>query len=623
MESLLKTPALRPLPLREIQPQGWLRNQLRIQANGLSGHLDLFWPDIRDSAWFGGPADGWERVPYWLDGFIPLAWLLDDEALKDRASRDVDYILEHQQEDGWICPVNDNRAQYDVWALFLVLKVLVVYESATRDARIQGAVEKALRSLDRHIDTTTLFAWGQMRWFECLIPLFWLYERTGEAWLVRLASKLRCQGFDWVGFYDLWPYEQPDEKGRWGQMSHVVNNAMALKSGALLWRLTGKDEHLRTPQKMLNMLDRYHGMAAGVFTGDECLAGLNPTRGTELCAVVEMMYSLEQAIAVGGDAALADRLEKIAYNALPATFSPDMWTHQYDQQANQVQCSFQQNTVFGTNTGDAHLFGLEPHFGCCTANLSQGWPKFASSLVMRSDDGLTVAVWAPCAVRTNVGGVPVSLDVQTEYPFRDTACVHVYAEQPLEFALRLRIPAWAKGATVEVDGETLRPQPGEFLKLARCWQGHMEVVLRFPMAAQLMMRPNDLWAVQRGPLVYALAIEERWQRIHEDVPGREFPHCDYEVYPMSPWNYGLRLAREDAATLSFGERPMGELPFSPQGAPVWLEAPASRVDWDIVDGSAAPAPGLNWVAGETETVRLIPYGCTNLRVTELPLLAKG
>ena len=58
---------------KEIKPEGWLRRQLEIQAEGLSGHLDLIWPDIRDSKWIGGDKDGWERVPYWLDGFIPLA----------------------------------------------------------------------------------------------------------------------------------------------------------------------------------------------------------------------------------------------------------------------------------------------------------------------------------------------------------------------------------------------------------------------------------------------------------------------------------------------------------------------------------------------------------------------
>ena len=69
----LGEPEFRPLPIGAIRPAGWLARHLRIQADGLSGHLDLFWPDVGQSQWFGGTAEGWERAPYWLDGAIPLA----------------------------------------------------------------------------------------------------------------------------------------------------------------------------------------------------------------------------------------------------------------------------------------------------------------------------------------------------------------------------------------------------------------------------------------------------------------------------------------------------------------------------------------------------------------------
>src|SRR5271157_4139502 len=90
----LQPVAFRPLPLGQVKPSGWLREQLKTQAAGLSGHLDEFWPDIKNSAWIGGRAEGWERVPYWLDGIVPLAYLLDDAALQGKVKRFVDYILD-------------------------------------------------------------------------------------------------------------------------------------------------------------------------------------------------------------------------------------------------------------------------------------------------------------------------------------------------------------------------------------------------------------------------------------------------------------------------------------------------------------------------------------------------
>ncbi|MDP6112656.1 MAG: hypothetical protein QGG53_12375, partial [Planctomycetota bacterium] len=107
--SELKELALRPMPLGAIEPRGWLQQQLKIQADGLSGHLDEFWPDVRDSAWFGGDADSWERAPYWLDGIIPLAFLLGDERLIEKVHQRVDQILDRQGEDGWLGPRQGNE----------------------------------------------------------------------------------------------------------------------------------------------------------------------------------------------------------------------------------------------------------------------------------------------------------------------------------------------------------------------------------------------------------------------------------------------------------------------------------------------------------------------------------
>ena len=74
-----------PFRYDEVFPEGWVKRQLRIQAEGLAGNLDNMWPDVKDSAWIGGDKEGWERVPYWLDGFVPLAFLLRDEKMISRA----------------------------------------------------------------------------------------------------------------------------------------------------------------------------------------------------------------------------------------------------------------------------------------------------------------------------------------------------------------------------------------------------------------------------------------------------------------------------------------------------------------------------------------------------------
>jgi len=181
---------------RQLKPHGWMRRQLQIQAEGLSGNLDKVWRDVRDSAWIGGDAEGWERVPYWLDGFIPLAYLLEDEDLIARAKKYVTAILDQQREDGWICPCTEEQIPtYDTWAVLLISKVLTVYYECSGDERIPSVLYRTMKNYHRLLKEgkICLFSWGKYRWYEGFIALNFLKERYDEAWIGKYGLPIHIE----------------------------------------------------------------------------------------------------------------------------------------------------------------------------------------------------------------------------------------------------------------------------------------------------------------------------------------------------------------------------------------------------------------------------------------------
>jgi DUF1680 family protein len=632
----------RPCPIGSIEPQGWLRRQLEIHAAGMGGQLDTFWPSLRESRWIGGHIQG-EKDPvdnmiYWLDGIIPMAWQLGDESLKGKCRKYVNEIIDRQWDNGWLMPDEpevpfrlggDGREireedTWEVsgfsegWAQAGISKVLIEYYEAAGDPRIPSVIEKSLRFLDTYLDKITIRSWGSIRWVELLIPIYWLYERTREEWLIHLARRLKCMGFDWIEFYgneELWQYKEPMEQGHWVSVNHVVNNAMAVKTGGMVYRMTHRESDREGSGQMLALIDKYHGLVTGMYTGDENFGGQLPIHGSELCAVVELMFSLEILVSITGRVDYADRLEKLAFNCLPATFDPKMTVHQYVHQVNQVQCSRNDERVYMTNGPEANMFGIEPHFPCCTTQ-TQGWPKFAQSVFMQAPDGIAVISYAPARLDTIVYNESVGVTIGGTYPFEDSAVITVKSGGERAFALYLRLPAWTRNPAVKIGDDVFTGKPGTFLRLERIWKKETKIEVLLPAEYEFTRRPNRLVALTHGPLVYSHPVAERWEQ--ESKPeGKEKPWLNnWSVYPVEEWNYGYA----EGTGLEVSRKEAGEYPFSPEGAPVEIRVKAKKVAWEMDKGACAAAPSYEWTGKDVEEIRLIPFGCTNLRITEMPLL---
>lgn len=592
---------------KELKPEGWLKKQLTIQAEGLSGNLHKIWPDIRDSAWIGGDREGWERVPYWLDGFIPLAYLLENAEMIATVKKYIDAIVSAQEDDGWICPCKkEKRKQYDTWAIQLICKVLKVYYDCSGDDRIPDVIYKVLKNYYELLKSgeIKLFGWGKFRWFESFISINFLYEKYGEDWIKDLAKIIKAQGFDYNTTVKNW--EKPSHK--WQMNTHIVNMTMMLKSEAVSHSILS-EEYTDNTEKLRTILDKYNGTCFEGFTGDEVLSGLDPSRGTELCAVVEQMYSYEEIFAHTGDNKWAERLEVLAFNALPATLSEDMWTHQYVQQVNQIAC---QKTMimapWSTNGPYAHTFGLEPNYGCCTANFNQGWPKFALTPFMHRGNTVLNAVMIPSVLNDN--GITIRLE--TDYPFRNK--MHYCIEADRKFDFIIRIPSFAK--SLKVNGEIREADELSFA----ITEGKTEIELEFEALPVLKNRPNSLYALKVGSLLFSVPIEYEKEMKEYTRKGveRKFPYCDYQFIPKSPWNYGFADSNFEIC-----RNGSSDIPFSQEKPAVVIKANMQKIDWGLkfpYRSICRKTPKSRKPISDREKIDLIPYGSARLRMTEMPLL---
>ena len=590
----------------EIKPSGWLRRQLEIQAEGLGGNLHKIWRDVRDSSWIGGTAEGWERVPYWLDGFVPLAYLLEDEEKIAVAKRYIDAIIDQQRADGWICPCEDDkRESYDPWAIILITKTLTVYYECSRDERIPKIIYDVLKNYYGLLKdgSLKLFSWGKFRWFEAFVAINFIYDRCKEEWLIDLAQILKTQGADYASFTEMWKHPL----AWWQWETHIVNIAMMLKYEAVSCELLG-DEYTDVAEELRTLLDKYNGTPVGLFTGDECLSGLSAIQGTELCAVVEQMYSYELLYAYTGDRKWAERLEVLAFNALPATFSDDMWAHQYVQMSNQIEAKrFPGKSLFGTNGSEAHLFGLEPNYGCCTANMHQGWPKFALSAFMHREGEVINALPVPSILDSD----ELYVSLETEYPFKNIFKYTVKAKKDVKFSIR--IPRFAQA--VIFDGKRL---PTEDITISLKAGDEDTHILVFDADAYLEARPHGLCTVKSGSLVFSIPVsyEKKMYEYEKNGVERKFPFCDYEYLRTSDFGYALT---SDEFEIEY--RDISEIPFSSTEPAVVVHARVAPIDWGYEDGYnsvCAKVPHSTEPTGEEREIKLYPYGNAKLRVTEIP-----
>lgn len=639
------------LPVTSIQPMGWLHEYLQRQRSGLTGNLGNIsaWLQKENNAWLskdGKGEFGWEEVPYWLKGYANIGYILSDKAMIDEAKIWIEGVLNSQRADGNFGPtsVDKNNAE-DFWPKMIMLYCLQSYYEYSNDKRVIPFMQNFFRYQLNYPEEKFLqhfHYWQGLRTGDNLHSVLWLYNITGDAWLLDLARKIHNNSNSWANRNTMRGDKNLPEWFKLLPDWHNVNIAQGFREPATYYQLSKNKKDLQASYEVFAIIRKYFGQVpGGMFGGDEISRPgyTDPRQGTETCGFVEEMNSDEHMLRITGDAMWADNAENIAFNSYPAAVMPDFKSLRYITSPNMVLNDSKDHSPGIFNKGPFLM--MNPFSSrCCQHNHSQGWPYYSENLWMATpDNGLAAVLYTASKVNAKVANQQeVQFEQVTNYPFDEELSFTFTSEKTVYFPLYLRIPAWCTNAELFINGkrENIQATASKYIKIERHWKNNDRIILKLPMQVTVKewKHNKNSVSINYGPLTFSLKIDEnyikkesdktaigdsRWQK---NVDKDEWP--SFEIHPATNWNYALHLPAVKNLSFKVVKKPWPEnnFPFTISEVPIQITASAKQVHGWTIDkyglcGELMQSP-VSTISPKEEVI-LIPMGAARLRISQFPM----
>lgn len=453
--------------------------------------------------------------------------------------------LEQLQDDGYLGTYPDSEkfdAKYwDVGAHFFMMQGLLEWYDATGSERALAMAEKICQAVHRfRCIRQNEINCGQLMIISPVSRLYNIKNGKETLQLVNNLNKLEnsmCNfyqgGLDKIDYYKLPVHRWENLFDLQGlhYLAETYNDETYVKSMLNHWHsLVSTDRHI-----------------TGGMTTDETAVGSKFQRGSiETCASILWEDFSSTCYRDSKDSYIADELELTYYNAILGAQMPDgsMWTYDTPRSGTRVKASDELSWQATPESRD---------FNCCTANSARGIGLLSQWMTLRDEDTLYINYYGSgkTVLSTPSGNIAI-INQDTAYPKSGTVNITLELEKTEIFSLKLRIPFWADGSYVSVNGgDTVTVKAGEYAELRREWKNGDKICLEIKMTVHFMNGQGeykDYCAVYYGPILMAMDtnVNIGWNKYAVTLDAENF---NYSLASKKDTLVAMKVTTADGKTV--------------------------------------------------------------------------